>query len=98
MRRSAIQIGLVFAFIFGVALSVSPSLHERFHADAKQAHHQCAVTVLASGSFHHAGTPKVTVPLVSVSQVTRLRALTSVWVPAVFSSSHIFEHAPPAQA
>ena len=96
MRRSAIQIGLVFGFIFSVALSVSPALHERFHRDAKQAHHECAVTVLASGSVHHAATPNVVAPPVSVSEFARLSALTSVWVPPVFFSSRVFEHAPPA--
>jgi hypothetical protein len=98
MRRSAIQIGLVFGFIFGVALSVSPALHERFHPDAKQAHHECAVTVFASGSYHHAAAPKVTIPPVSVWQFGSLPALAPVWVPAPFFSACIFEHAPPAPA
>src|SRR5438132_7192164 len=98
MRRTAMHLGLVFGFIFGIALTVSPALHERFHADAKQAHHECAVTVFASGSCHHAGAPKIRIPSASASQFGRLPALAPVWVPAAFSSSHIFEHAPPAQA
>jgi hypothetical protein len=98
MRRSAIHLGLVFGFIFAVALSASPGLHERFHPDAKQAQHECAVTVLASGSYHHGAAPAVRIAPVSVSQFGCLLALSPVWVASPFLNARIFEHAPPASA
>jgi hypothetical protein len=98
MRRSAIHLGLVFGFIFAIALSASPSLHERFHPDAKRAQHECAVTLLASGSYHHGAAPTVTIAPASVSQFGDLPALSPVWVASPFLNARIFEHAPPARA
>jgi hypothetical protein len=57
-------------------LAASPSLHERFHADAGKAEHQCIVTLFAHGQVDSAsGTAPVvfaltwlpTVPAVEIS-------------------------------
>jgi len=44
------------------AMTVSPSLHEWFHADAGKADHECAVTLFAHGQVDSAS---VAVPLVA---------------------------------
>jgi hypothetical protein len=36
MRRGTIHLALIGSFVFALALSVSPSLHERIHPDANQ--------------------------------------------------------------
>jgi hypothetical protein len=96
--RAAVA-GFIFAaFFWALALSVSPQLHERMHADANRGDHTCAVTLLVSGSYDHAAPP----PLISSP---RLRtdfsegpALSSTWVQSLFLGACIFEHAPPARA
>ena len=42
------------AFLWALALSASPQLHQRVHKDANRAEHNCAVTMIASGSYDHA--------------------------------------------
>lgn len=95
MKRAAIHLGLIGAFIFAIALSVSPQLHERFHPDAKQVAHECAVTLIASGTYEHGVAPlplMVEAPLVAFHQpVLRVRE----WVASPFLCARIFEHAPP---
>jgi len=84
------------AFLWALALSVSPQLHQRVHADANRAEHTCAVTAIASGSCDHAAQP----PLISapdfVSQSGRVSSLNPVWVQPLFLKAHVFAHAPPA--
>jgi hypothetical protein len=98
MKRSAIHLGLIGAFIFAIVLSVSPNLHERFHPDAKQAHHECAVTFIAAGNYDHAAPPPLFVRAFLPSQISDVATLSPVWVPSPFSSARIFEHAPPVCA
>jgi hypothetical protein len=85
------------AFLWALALSVSPQLHQRVHADANRAEHSCAVTAIAAGSYEHAAQP----PLISapdlVSQFGRVPALSSTWVQPLFLQAHIFAHAPPGR-
>jgi hypothetical protein len=88
---------LFAAFSWALLASVSPQSHVRIHADANQADHVCAVTLIASGSYEQAGQP----PLISVPQFdVRFAAnaeLTSAWVKPLFLNAHIFAHAPPAR-
>src|SRR5207248_8710678 len=42
------------AFLWALALSVSPQLHQRVHKDANRVEHSCAATMIASGSYNHA--------------------------------------------
>jgi hypothetical protein len=83
-------------FLWTLALSVSPQLHERIHPDANRVDHSCAVTFIASGNFNHSACP----PLVSVpalvDQFAPVPALTPQWVESAFLLARVFEHAPPA--
>jgi hypothetical protein len=83
-------------FLWTLVLSASPQLHQRVHKDANRAEHNCAVTMIASGSYDHAAPP----PLISVPfpaiQFSKIPALIPCWVQSPFLGASIFEHAPPA--
>jgi len=83
------------AFLWSLALSVSPQLHERVHPDANRADHNCAVTLIAAGNYNHsAHAPLVSAPVPAV-QFFKIPALTPQWVESPFLGASIFEHAPP---
>jgi len=83
-------------FLWALALSASPQLHQRVHKDANRAEHSCAVTMIASGSYDHAAHPPlVSVPVPSV-HFSKIPALTPQWVESPFLGACIFERAPPA--
>src|SRR5947208_15715947 len=86
------------AFLWALALSVSPQLHQRVHPDAGRVEHSCAATMIASGSYDHAAH----VPLVSAPdfalQFSKILALSSTCVQPLFLGAHIFAHAPPAHS
>jgi len=85
------------AFLWALALSASPQLHQRVHPDAGRVEHNCAATMIASGSYDHAAHPPlVSVPLPAV-QFSKIPALTPCWVQSPFLGARIFEHAPPAR-
>jgi len=46
--RAFIAICVGAAFLWALALSASPQLHQRVHADAKRAEHGCVATMIAS--------------------------------------------------
>src|SRR5204863_9732880 len=83
------------AFLWALALSVSPQLHQRVHADAGRVEHNCAATMIASGSYNHsAHVPLVSAPVPAV-QFSKIPALAQQWVESPFRGARIFEHAPP---
>jgi hypothetical protein len=85
------------AFVWALALSVSPQLHQRVHPDASRAEHSCAVTAIASGTYEHAPHPPlVNAPLPAV-QFFAIAPLTPQWVESLFLKAHIFANAPPAR-
>jgi hypothetical protein len=104
LARSTTTRGRAFvtAFVFGgflwaLALSASPQLHQRVHKDANRAEHNCAATMIASGSYDHAAhAPSVSAP-VPVIHFSKISALTPQWVESPFLGACIFEHAPPAR-
>src|SRR5476651_1943532 len=96
MKRRAIHLGLIGSFLFALALSASPTLHDRFHADANQPGHECAVTLIATVSFDHSTPLPIVVPAPALAPLAEVPASPAVWVPSLFSGAHIFEHAPPA--
>src|SRR4029434_5384205 len=59
--RAVVATCVSAAFLWALALSVSPQLHQRFHTDANRVEHSCAATMIASGNYDHAAHP----PLVS---------------------------------
>jgi len=88
---------LAAAIVLMLGFSVAPNLHERLHPTAASLH-ECAVTLIASGSCHHtAAAPLVIAPAPAV-QFSKIPALNPVWVAAPFLSARIFEHAPPAHS
>jgi hypothetical protein len=98
MRRTLAGGGLIIVLFSAVLLSVSPQLHERIHPDAKTSQHECVVTLIAAGNYHHAApAPLVAVPVAAV-QFSHIPALNPIWVPSPFLGARIFEHAPPSVA
>jgi len=96
--RAFVAVCVSAAFVWALALSVSPQLHQRVHKDANRAEHNCAATMIASGSYDHAAhVPLVSAPVPAV-QFSRIPALTPQWVESPFLGASIFEHAPPARA
>ncbi len=86
------------AFLWALALSASPQLHQRVHKDANRVEHSCAATMIASGSYDHAAHPPVVSAPVPVIHFSKIPALTPRWVESPFLGARIFEHAPPARA
>jgi len=95
--RSFVATCVFAAFLWALALSVSPQLHQRVHKDAGRADHNCAATMIASGSYDHAAhVPLVSAP-VPLIHFSKISALTPQWVQSPFLGASIFEHAPPAR-
>src|SRR6266567_55570 len=93
--RAFVAVCVSAAFLWALALSASPQLHQRAHKDANRVEHNCAATMIASGNYDHAAHP----PLVSASapsvRFSNIPALTPHWVESPFLGACIFEHAPP---
>ena len=96
--RAFVAVCVSAAFVWALALSVSPQLHHRFHTDANRLEHSCAATMIASGHYDHAANPPlVNAPAPSIHFST-IPALTPHWVESPFLGASIFEHAPPGRA
>jgi hypothetical protein len=94
--RAVVATFLCLAFLWTLALSASPQLHQRIHRDANRGDHVCAVTIVASGNYDHSSAaPPVSIPVL-VDQFSPIPALTPQWVESAFLRARIFEHAPPA--
>jgi hypothetical protein len=95
--RAFVVICISTAFLWALALSASAQLHQRVHPDAGRSEHNCAVTMIASGSYNHAAhVPLVSAPVPAL-QFSKVPTLTSCWVQSPFLAACIFEHAPPAR-
>src|SRR5436190_23546765 len=88
---------LAAAIVLMLGLSVAPNLHERLHPTAASLH-ECAVTLIASGSCHHTATASLVIAPATAVQFSEAPARDSIWVAAPFLSARIFEHAPPAHS
>jgi hypothetical protein len=96
--RQFVAICVSAAFLWALALSASPQLHQRVHKDANRVEHNCAVTMIASGSYNHAAhVPLVSAPIPAF-QFSKIPVLTPCWVQSPFLGACIFEHAPPTRA
>src|SRR5437764_15126425 len=88
---------LAAAIVLMLGLSVAPNLHERLHPTSAPLH-ECAVTLIGSGSCHHvAAAPLMIAPATAV-QFSTIPALNPIWVAAPFLGARLFEHAPPAHS
>jgi hypothetical protein len=96
--RALVAAFLSGAFLWALALSASPQLHQRVHTDANRVEHNCAATMIASGSYNHAAHPPMVSAPVPAVQFSKIPALTPCWVQSPFLGACIFEHAPPARA
>ena len=88
---------LAAAILLMLALSVAPNLHERLHPRAASLH-ECAVTLIVSGSCHHTAAAPLMIAPATAAQFSRSPALNRIWVAAPFLSARIFEHAPPVHS
>jgi hypothetical protein len=96
--RAFVAVCVFVAFFWTLALSASPQMHQRVHNDANRVEHNCAVTMIASGSYDHAAhAPLVSAPVPGL-QFSKIPTLTPCWVQSPFLGAHIFEHAPPAHS
>ena len=96
--RSVVAVFVSAVFIWTLAMSASPQLHQRIHPDANRTDHACAVTFITSGNYDHsAPAPIVSAPVPAV-QFSKIPALTPQWVESPFLNARVFEHAPPPRA
>jgi uncharacterized oligopeptide transporter (OPT) family protein len=96
--RALISALVSVGFLWALALSASPQLHQRVHKDSNRAEHNCVATMIASGSYDHAAqVPLVSAPVPAL-QFSTIPALTPCWVQSPFLGACIFEHAPPARS
>ena len=96
--RAFVAAFVSISFFWALALSASPQLHQRIHADANRVEHNCAATMIASGSYDHATHPPLASADALVPQFSKIPALISCWVQSPFLGACIFEHAPPAHS
>jgi hypothetical protein len=96
--RAFVAILVSTGFLWALAVSASPQLHQRVHKDANRIEHNCVATMIASGSYNHAAHPPLVSALVPAVQFSKIPALTPQWVESPFLGARIFEHAPPARA
>ncbi|MDQ2824630.1 MAG: hypothetical protein M3R29_04200 [Verrucomicrobiota bacterium] len=95
LGRTFVSGCVLLAFLWTLALSVSPRLHERIHPAANRLQHNCAVTFVASGGYEHSfHAPLVSGPAPTI-QFSKIPALTPQWVQSLFLGASVFEHAPP---
>lgn len=87
---------LIGALVFALTLAAAPHLHASLHKESGARNHECAVTLVASGSYEHSAAPVVLVAPEPAAYVATVSTDTSVWVAAPFLGASIFEHAPPA--
>jgi hypothetical protein len=88
---------LVAAIVLMLGLSAAPNLHERLHPTAASLH-ECAVTLIASGSCHHSAAAPLMIAPPTAAQFSKIPALNPIWVESPFLGACIFEHAPPVHS
>lgn len=86
---------LLAAVALALGLSASPQLHQRLHQDSNWTSHECAATLLSSGSVEHSA---VGLLALEPERVPRGPALAVVRCPrrAARLAFSLLEHAPPA--
>ena len=93
--RAFIAICVCTGFLWALALSASPQLHQCVHPDAGRVEHNCAATMIASGNYDHAAHPPLVSAQLPAIHFSKIPALTPQWVESPFLGACIFEHAPP---
>jgi hypothetical protein len=85
------------AFLWMVALSVSPQLHASIHAHSSDMAHHCGATLLASGNCQDAPAAPPVAPPVFLPLPVAVRVVTPA-VQSPFLVVRALEHAPPVAA
>ena len=93
--RPFIATWIIAMFVWTLALSVSPQLHQSVHTDGNRSDHTCAVTLIATGSYDHATHPPLFSAPDLLDEFGIVPALSSTWVRPLFLNGHFFAHAPP---
>lgn len=88
----------VAGFAWAILLSVAPQWHERIHADANRVEHSCAVTFIAAGQCEHSAHAPTATELHPPVSFDRVIVLSCSWVPSLFLSASLLEHAPPTHS
>ena len=88
--------GLFASLFLALLLAVAPQSHERAHHDAATGHHECAVTLIATGKYQQNDAPVLVSLPQPLVQCEKVSSLQTVWVAAPFLGACILEHAPPA--
>jgi len=83
------------AFVWTLALAVSPGLHARVHSGQNRADHDCAVTFVRAGSYEYSTTPRIAHVANFSAEFTKVSDVARRWVPSPFLCGAVFEHAPP---
>ncbi|MBA3961313.1 MAG: hypothetical protein H0X40_05350 [Chthoniobacterales bacterium] len=96
--RAFITSGLLCAFLIALGLAAAPQMHERFHADADSANHECAVTLIAAGKCAQGHVTPMMPPPQPAALVEKISVLTPIDRATPFLRAAIFEHAPPVSA
>lgn len=96
--RASVAVVASAAFLWTLALSASPQLHERIHPDANQIEHTCAATFIASGNYHHAPAGALLIRAPVPINGFNVPELSPRFVWPVFLVASVFEHAPPANS
>jgi hypothetical protein len=95
--RPIVAAFLSLTFLWVLALSVSPKLHERIHVDAGKAGHSCAVTLISAGNYEQALPQPAIAPERPAFGEVLLLPWTTVGV-TLFRGAALLEHAPPAHS
>jgi hypothetical protein len=95
--RDTTVLVLATAIVVMLGLSVAPNLHEQLHCTGASVH-QCAVTLIATGSCHHSAAAPLMIAPTAALHVSKIPALNPQWVESPFLGARIFEHAPPAHS
>ncbi|CAN5590986.1 hypothetical protein BH20VER1_BH20VER1_03070 [soil metagenome] len=94
--RALLGVASVAAFLFAITLAAAPGLHLHLHTDAAQTQHECAATIIGSGKVQLGDSAPLLAGPAGAALIGTVATLHPAWVPSVFSSACIFEHAPPA--
>ena len=86
---------LLAAVALAAALSAAPQLHEWLHSIGDSANHECAATLLRSGSFEHPACDRTEVAPTPQPSVAPFRAQPFARVLALLEFTRL-EHAPPS--
>jgi hypothetical protein len=85
------------AIVLMLGLSVAPNLHEQLHCTGSSLH-ECAVTLIASGSCHYSAAAPLMIAPATASHLSKIPVLSPQWVESPFLAARILEHAPPAHS